>query len=288
MSFPPPRACDTHVHVIGPKTRFPLNEKRSYTPVDAPVEALQRHLDGLGLDRVVIVQPSIYGTDNACLVDALARLGDRARGVAVVDADAAPAELDGLHRAGVRGLRLNLVSSGAANAEESLRALEDAARLTARNNWHVQLFAPPRLIEVLAPRLLDFPAPLVIDHFGLLAPESFTGTELAALQLLLTRGKAAVKLSAPYRISDDCAAAGVADLARALFAANPDAVVWGSDWPHTPAHAGTPTHGDAETPYRDLDTGALLHVVRAWLPDEAMQNRLLCENPARIYDWPAT
>ena len=113
VPFPPPLACDCHVHVIGPKARFPLSPMRRYTPMDAPVRELAAMLGRLGLERVVLVQPSFYATDNACMIDAMARL-PAARGVAVLAPQTSPATLDALHEQGVRGLRVNIATSGTA------------------------------------------------------------------------------------------------------------------------------------------------------------------------------
>ena len=224
--FPPPGACDCHVHVIGPKRRFPLARERSYTPMDAPASALRAMLARLKLDRVVLVQPSFYRTDNACMLDAMAQLED-ARGVAVLPRYVTNAELGEMHAHGIRGLRVNIATFGTAPIETMRRDIEAAAALCERHGWHVQIFVPPEAIEPLAPILLALPVATVIDHFGLIAPGLQTGA-LRALLRLLQSGKIWVKISGAYRIADDPADAGVGQLARRLCESNPERIVWGS------------------------------------------------------------
>lgn len=281
MPFPPPRSCDCHVHVIGPKDRFPLSPNRAYTPKDAVTSELCAMLDRLGVDRTVIVQPSIYGTDNSCTLDAMDGLGDRARAVAVLAPDTAGSELDDLHRRGVRGLRVNVATSPT-GLDAVRQQLAAAAALSTRNGWHIQIFATPDAIDALANELLALPVSVVIDHFGLIAPGGDAVARAGTLIRLLGTGKVWVKLSASYRIAEDPYDPRIVPRARALADANPERVVWGSDWPHTPPHPGGPVT-DREEPYRDLDTRALLHVTRTWLPDARMQERLLVENPAKLY-----
>lgn len=283
-AFPPPGACDCHVHVIGPKDRFPLAPRRTYTPRDALTAELGAMLARLGLDRVVLVQPSIYGPDNDCMMDAVASLGARARAVAVLAPDTPAAILDALHRDGVRGLRVNVASVASLAVDTIAADLDAAARLAARHGWHVQTFLPSSAIGPLSAAFLALPVPVVIDHFGLVDPAADPAAA-EPLMRLLDSGRVWVKLSGTYRIADDMDHAGIAPLARRLAGANPERVVWGSDWPHTPAHGHTHVESEEELAYRDLDTRSLLDAVRGWFPDAASQQRLLVDNPARLYDF---
>jgi predicted TIM-barrel fold metal-dependent hydrolase len=270
--------------VIGPKLRFPLARKRSYTPPDAPAAALRRMLDGLGLDRVVIVQPSIYGNDNSCLVAALDEFGTAARGVVMLAPDTPGSVLDDLHARGVRGVRINIASIPLTGRDDMGALFQATAAVCARHGWHIQTFVPADILPQVA-ALGPLPVPLVIDHFGMIAPRRPDGPEARALVSLLDTGNVWVKLSAPYRIAESYVDPGITALAR-LLARNPERVVWGSDWPHTPHHTSSGGADEAETPYRDLDTGDLLAQVGTWFPDAAMQRRLLVDNPARLYGWP--
>jgi 2-pyrone-4,6-dicarboxylate lactonase len=278
--FPPPASCDSHVHVIGPKRRFPLPAARRYTPMDAPAGELAAMLERLGLSRVVIVQPSFYGFDNACTLDGIAQL-ENARGVAVLPADTPATELDALHSQGIRGLRVNIASSGNAPVASIKAEIETAAKLCERHRWHVQMFVNAAAIEPLAPLLRALPVDSVFDHFGLIAPGTTDGA-LRALQGLLESGKTWVKISGAYRIGDDPDDARIDPLARALCQANPERIVWGSDWPHTPRHDMLKAGGE-ETPFQEIDTRALLDLLPRWLQDDALVERVLVTNPAKLY-----
>jgi len=282
LRFPPPGACDCHVHVIGPKRRFPLARERSYTPMDAPLSELATMLARLRLGRVVLVQPSFYRADNSCMLDAMAHL-EHARGVAVLPPQVPDAELASLHGQGIRGLRVNIATLGTFPIETMRRDIEAAALLCERNGWHVQIFVPPEAIKPLSPILLALPVATVIDHFGLIAPGPETAA-LRALMVLLQSGKIWVKISGAYRITDDRTDPGIGPLARRLCDANPERIVWGSDWPHTPRHdARPPQAGNAELPFQTIDTRALLDSVPRWLGDERRVAQVLVSNPAQLY-----
>lgn len=283
--------CDCHVHVVGPKDRYPLPPGRSYTPPDAALPALTAMLDRLGLARVVLVQPSFYGTDNRCLLDALDALGARARGVAVVAEDASPAELDEFHRRGVRALRINVVSTGPSAWPALQRRIAAYAALCARNGWHLEMFNTAPAIAALAPTLRRLPVPVVIDHFGLIDPARPNDGAARAIIDLLDHGHVTIKLSAPYRITADAFDPRVGALARRLAQTNPQQILWGSDWPHTPGHGApgrdqsrNPEPGHAETPYRAIDTRALLTAMTEWLADDPdVRDDMLVRNPAVRY-----
>jgi predicted TIM-barrel fold metal-dependent hydrolase len=278
--FPPPNACDCHVHVIGPKPRFPLAPERRYTPKDALAGELAAMLVRLGLNRVVLVQPSFYRTDNSCMLDAMAQIKD-SRGVAVLPPQVPDAELDELDDQGIRGLRVNIATVGSASLETIRRDIEAAAALCERHGWHVQIFVGAELIEPLTPILLALPVATTIDHFGLIAPGAETSA-LRALLKLLESGKIWVKISGAYRTATDPFDPGLGPLAKTLCSANPDRIVWGSDWPHTPRH--DMHNGSAEElPFQKIDTRMLLELVPRWLGDDALVNKVLVSNPARLY-----
>lgn len=284
-SFPPPLACDCHTHVIGPKGDYPLAGERPYTPGDATLGELEAMLAGIGVSRVVIVQPSIYGADNRCTLDATVKLGDRARAVVVPAETADGASLDAMHRAGARGVRINLASIGLRDPAEARRRIAVAVGQCERNGWHLQLFTEPATIEALAADLKGLPVPVVVDHFGLLSPAERGTAGERVLCDLLSSGKAWVKLSGTDRLKPEGLEAETADLARRLFAANPQQAVWGSDWPHTPAHPGGSLPIEAELPNRAMDDGALVGLVARWFADETEQRAVLVDNPARLYDF---
>jgi predicted TIM-barrel fold metal-dependent hydrolase len=264
----PPGACDCHVHVFGPEARYPFAAKRTYTPPDASTEELLALQKRLGLERVVIVQPSVYGTDNSCMLDALDRLGSRARGVAVIDAQS---HLPSMKVRGVRGARVNLETAGVSDPATAQRLLEETAARVAPLRWHVQVFAKAKLLRDLPLRLA---VPLVIDHFGLPADED----DVAWLTEQLRSGRVYVKLSAAHRVPID-----LGPLARALIAANPERCLWGSDWPH-PFSGGTRDPEEVQ-PFDAIDDTAALARVPGWAAVPALFRKILVDNPARLYDF---
>lgn len=279
--FPlPAGAVDCHAHTFGPFDRFPLASDRSYTPPEARVEDFIAHLDSLGLARGVIVTASVVGTDNRSLFDALERFPDRLRGVAVLPPGASEAEIDRLHRAGVRGIRLNLTGHGGGAGYANGTGLETLRSLgprIAERGWHIQAWLSALSLAELAPELEAARADIVVDHMGRLPVEMGTGHP--AFRLLCEKlggGRYWCKLSGADRLTLGGAGLHGADtMARALIDANPDGVVWGSDWPHV-------GYFDGAQPPEDV---ALLDLLRDWLPSAELRRRVLVDNPERLYGW---
>lgn len=269
-SFRLPRlACDTHAHVIGAPDRYAYVDARSYTPMPAGEAAYLAMHEALGIGRGILVQVSVHGTDNRLLVETLRRHPQRLRGIAVVGPEVADAELDTLAAAGVRGLRFNELFGGGIG----LAAMEALARRIARLGWHVQiLIDPPRLIEV-ADRLARLPVPFVIDHIGYCRAEAgIADPGFETLRRLLATADCWIKLSGANRISaGPVPYRDTIPLAQALVATRPERLLWGSDWPHV-AIAG-----------EMANDGALLDLLVEWVPDEAVRNRILVDNPAGLY-----
>lgn len=281
----PPGACDCHVHVHDPE-RFPYWSGRAYTPPPASVEELLGVQGALGLDRVVIVTPSVYGADNGATLEGMRRLGPgRARGVAVIGEATGEAELDAMARAGVRGVRVNLEQGGVFDPGAAAARLDAAVRRAVGRSWHVQIYSRLSVIGPLAGQLAALPVPVVLDHFAgaqaALGPDQLG---FGAVLDLVRSGRAWVKLSGAYRASDAAPDyPDVAPLARALIAANPERMLWGSDWPHPDS---TPVPGRAATdlaPPQPVDAGRLLNLLSEWAPEPALRARILVENPARLY-----
>lgn len=291
----PPGSCDCHTHVFGPAARYPFDPGRTYTPGDASVADLMALHAILGIERVVIVHPSPYGTDNRCTVDALTELnarrhegqsGARARGVAVIDEGTDDASLRAMHAAGMRGVRVNLHTYGDFDPGAAWKRLLWAARRVAPLGWHVQVYTELAVIDALGERLAGLPAPLVIDHFGrAMAAAGPRQPGFDRLLALLDTGRTWIKLSAPYRISQVTGYADAAPLASALVAANPERLVWATDWPHPGARPGVPRTIEEVEPFRGEDDGAALDRLAGWTGDPATLRRILVENPARLYDF---
>ena len=280
----PAGAGDTHVHVFRPDL-YPYARDRAYTPGKVTAAELSSFLDGHGLERVVIVQPSVYGADNRALIDALRELGTaRARGIAVVDiasiADEALADLDS---AGIVGVRLNVATRADHDLSDAVLAAD--ARL-AGSRWHIQIFASQAAVIASAATLARLQRPFVLDHFGGARIGDNAAPDHRRILIDLARhGAAYIKLSAPYRISGSSQPrwAGVAPLARALIDAVPDRLVWGSDWPHTGGGRNTARAKDVIEPFQSIDDRAALEVLDEWAGDNRMLERILVETPAALY-----
>jgi predicted TIM-barrel fold metal-dependent hydrolase len=281
----PPGACDCHVHVFGDPDRFPMAAGRLYTPPPASVADLRRLHDRLHMERVVIVTPSVYGTNNDCTVDAIRQLRPHARGVAVVAPETTASELDELRRGGIRGIRLNFETVGITDPNVALERFRLASAQVAKHGLHIQINTRLSVLEPLESEIARGPATVVFDHFA--QAEAARGVDqpgFAVLVRLLKSGRAYAKVSSAYRISTRPPDyADVAPLARALIAANPERILWGSDWPHpdsTRRPGRSPT--DLATPL-PVDDGAVLNQLAVWAPEPTIRHKILVENPARLY-----
>ena len=279
----PSGACDCHTHIFGPAERFPFSAKRLYTPGPASIADLEAMHRALHIERVVVVHPSPYGADNSCTVDAVRKLGNRARGVAVIDDTISDAMLADMHAAGVRGVRVNLESYGESDPAVARRHLQHAAERVAPLGWHVQTYTNLAILAALHDTILKLPTTLVIDHFG--RPQAALGITQSGFEqflALLRSGKIYVKISAPYRISQQPHYSDAAPIARAIIAANPDRIVWGSDWPHPGAAKRNPA---VIEPFRQEDDGEALNRLAGWARDRTGLQKILVDNPARLYQF---
>ncbi len=283
----PAGGCDCHVHVFGDPKKYPFFSGRSYSPETASVDELRQLLSALRLERVVIVQPSVYGTDNSCTLDGMRALGDRARGVAVIDDKTTDAELDAMGKIGVRGIRLNLATAGITDPAVARQRFQNAVARAQKRSWHIQFNTQPTVIEALNDMFLASPVPIVIDHFGgATAKGGVQQPGFGALVNLVKSGKAYVKISGSAdSVSTQPDLADVAPLARALVTANPQRILWGTNWPHpssTPPAGRKPTDLAIHMP---TDDGKVLNLLPVWVPDAATRRLILADNPARLYGW---
>lgn len=283
--FPPDLATDCHTHLVGDRADYPMTSPRSYTPAPATPADMRSMMDRVGLQRVVVVQISVFGNDNACMIDGMKVLGPCARGVVHAQADTSGAALDELHEAGVRGIRVNLNTVGVRDPAEVRQRLDIAASKCARNGWHVQIFTSPTVLASIGAHLRDLPVPVVVDHFGLLPVRERGGAGERVLRDLLASGQGWVKISGSYRLDHPDATDDIAALAQDLYAINPDNVVWGSDWPHPPRHNSAPEPDPAPRPYRDIDPRNMLAMIGNFFSNPSDRARILVANPARLYDF---
>lgn len=263
----PPGSCDCHMHIY--EDRFPLAPTATFKPPNAPASAYRKVQRDLGITRAIVVQPTAYGFDNRCTLEAVAQLGSDARGVAVVRPDVTDAELERLTGAGIRGVRFHMLDGGVL----PWNALEALAARVLPFGWHVQLQVDGRDLPRHEARLTSLPGTLVIDHVGrFMEPVTPEHPAFKVLLRLLDSGKCWVKLSAPYESSK---AGGphyedVGLLARALAKAIPERCLWASNWPH-PNQATIPS------------TAAMLDLLLEWTDDESTRARILVDNPAKLY-----
>jgi len=263
----PANATDCHHHVYDAK--YPVDPKATLRPADALVEDYRALQKRIGTTRNVIVQPSTYGIDNRCTLDALVAMGPTARAVVVVNDTVTDDELKRMHAMGARGIRFNLAQAGATTAEmiEPLSARVNAL------GWHIQINAPPARIMEIMPILEKVPSPIVFDHLAHIPqPAGVNDPLYGKVRGLIDKGRTWVKLSGAYadtkvgppNYSDSSA------VARAYAKAAPERCVWGSDWPH-------PTEKDKP------DDAVLFDLLTDWVADEKARHRVLVENPAVLY-----
>jgi len=277
-----PGACDCHVHIIGPRATYPMVANRAYTPPEATVAQLRALRSRIGISRNVIVQPSFYGTDNSCMLDAMAELGQSARGIAVVAPNISQQALRDLDAKGVRGLRINLESAGNRDPKAAAAFLQQYATLVRPLNWHIQIFASVTVIGQIAGPIADLKVPVVVDHFGLpAAADGFSQRGFGGMFDMLRAKVIYVKLSAPYRVSKLPDYSDTDWLGRTLIQGAPDRMLWASDSPHTQTIPGRPL--DEVTPFYRIDNAAVLGRFTSWCPDEATRKMILVDNPAKLY-----
>ncbi len=279
----PAGACDCHTHIHGDPAKFPFFAGRIYTPETALPEEMAALHKALHMQRVVIVTPSVYGTDNSATLYGMKARGANARGVAVIDDRTPESELDAMGRAGVRGIRLNLATGGGNDPSVGRERFQVAAERVKGRGWHVQMYTNLAVISSIKDLVAASPVPVVFDHFG--GAQAALGTQqpgFADLLELVRSGKAYVKISGAYRSSNLAPDyADAAPLAKALIAANPERIVWGTDWPHPNSSSGRPP---AEvTPLLQIDDARLLNQLPVWAPDAAVRRKILVDNPAKLY-----
>ncbi len=264
----PANACDAHCHVFGPADKFPYAPERRYTPDDAPKETLAALHAHLGVGRAVIVQASCHGADNRAMLDAIASNPRRYRGVAIIDDGFGERELHALHEGGVRGARFNFVRhlGGAPDMDVFRRCIDRIKGL----GWHVVLHLDAQDIPGLRDMIRALPLTFVIDHMGRVDSSKGIDQEpFRALLELVRIERCWIKVSGAERISKPPFSAAV-PIARALIEASKTRVLWGTDFPHPNLKI-------------EVDEADLVDLVPQIAPDPADQQRLLVENPARLY-----
>jgi len=275
----PPNSCDTHFHVFGPPEQFPFVSTHEYTPPAAPLEHYLKMLAVIGVERAVVVQPSVHGLDNSATLDAIKNSDGHFRGVARIDDTTPKGELQRLHGGGVRGVRFNLLDRPRGNVKLDVldRCVENIVEL----GWSVDLHIDTKNLLEQERRIRHMTVPVVIDHIARIKPTA--GLEQPAFQLLLDLIKLKhvwVKVSGADKICNTPVHAyfglpfvEVIPYAQAMIAAAPDRVIWGTDWPHSNNFA----------PGRTPNDGDLVDLLAAFAPDEQVRKKILVDNPAVLY-----
>jgi predicted TIM-barrel fold metal-dependent hydrolase len=283
----PAGACDCHTHIHGDPAKFPYYAERVYTPELASPEQMAALHKALHVARVVIVTPSVYGPDNSATLFGMQARGATARGVAVIDDNTSEGDLDAMHKAGFRGIRLNLATGGVNDPDVGRQRFQAAANRMKARGWHIQLFTGLAMISAIKDLVAAAPVPVVFDHFGGAVARRGVGQPgFSDLLELVKSGKAYVKISGGYRASTLAPDyPDAAPLARALIAANSDRMLWGTDWPHPNSVTPPDKKPTDVTPMLQIDDGALLNQLPVWAPDAAIRKKILVDNPARLYEF---
>ena len=276
----PSGAVDCHAHVFGPAIQFPYAQGRIYTPPDATLESYQDLLKMLRVERAVLVQPSVYGTDNRAMLSALKAHPKQLRGVAVIPNDVNAiddTQLENFHQSGVRGIRCNIVDVADPSAGLPIEHLKNLANRIKPFGWHLELLMHVNEYPNLAKVFENFPVDLVFGHFGYSHAKHGAKNEgFQGLLELLKNEQAWVKMTGPYRICDgDLPYADMRPLNDAVIQANPNRLVWGSDWPHVMVKKQMPHDAD------------LCDLLGSWILDENLRKSILVDNPCILYDFAA-
>jgi len=274
----PPLACDAHFHVFGPPSKYPYGTDIRYTPPYEPLEAYLKLARRLGFERFVFVQPSAYGFDNSCMLDAMREL-DPAIRRGIIDLDESKTgdtELAELNALGVRGIRVNIspVRKPEAGLADSMKPrIARLARLCQEIGWHLDFLTPGWLVSELMPVLHALPIEFTVAHMGLFPAKDGAGQRgfQDFLKLVADGSKRCwVKLTGIYRFSTAPGFADVKPIAQALMQTAPDQLIWGSDFPHLSFHD-------------KVGTIQLYNMLGEWAPDPALRKRILTDNPARLF-----
>ena len=283
----PDLSCDCHLHILGPESQYRFSEERQYTPMDARVPEAMAMLNGLGCTRAVIVQPSVYGVDNSCTIDAMEEFPIQTRSVIVIPADLPPTELAGLHEKGVRGIRLNGTQWSVENLVDCFSAHRAQFEMMQDLNWHIECFIGAHTHSVL-PRLADSSnLDLVLDHFGgPLGQNETIENRITVLDQLLGSGRIWLKISGYYRLkTGEKEPTPFARLIEYLLKYHSHRLIWGSDWPHTPDRQDRQKFRNTPLPFQNIDIYGSMAFLLNYIEDQKVIDRIFIKNPETIYQF---
>jgi predicted TIM-barrel fold metal-dependent hydrolase len=267
---------DCHAHVCGPALEFPYADERIYTPPDATLSQYEALLNSLGIDRAVLVQPSVYGTDNRAMLAALSASPNKFRGVAVIPTAISDKELEVLHQAGVRGIRCNVVDVADKSTGLPIKQLTEIAQCIKPFGWHLELLVHVNDYPDLAKTFDNFPVDLVFGHFGYChAKHGIHDKGFQGLLELLRNHQAWVKMTGSYRLCDgDLPYGDMRPFNDEVIKVNSSRLVWGTDWPHVMVKKQMPHDAD------------LCDLLGNWVSDPSLRKTILLDNPCMLYDFP--
>ena len=283
----PAGACDCHVHVFGPVKRYPFVDERAYTPMDAlPSDAVSM-LFRLGVDRAVLIQPSVYGADNTRLLEAMGELPFESRGVVVISPDADEKTIREMHETGIRGIRLNGIHWTAEELNDRLSGLDRVIDRITDLGWHVEVYLGSQAYPALDKIADRYKIDIVLDHLGgVFTANETIADRIEAFKRFKGLGNIWVKLSGLYRIREtgEIPERGK-DLLQFMAGVMPDRLLWGSDWPHTPDHNNDTSPNPDSRPFQNIDAGLLLSDLMKWVDDPRTVQRILVDNPNALYQF---
>ncbi len=272
---PPPRACDTHVHLFGPPHLYPFQARRVYTPPAAPLQHYLAMIAITGIERTVLVTPNAHGNDNSVVYDALQEVGDRFRGIAKINDDTTDEELERLNAAGFRGARFNCIDALGGGVDLAMfeRSIERIGRL----GWCIEFHVLPEGLVEYADWFRTIQIPVILDHFG--RCEFSHGVDYKPFQVLVELMRSD-NIWCKLCCADRQSATGVPwddtiPFSDALIEVAPDRLLWGTDWPH----------GNNFKPGVIPNDGDLVDLVARMAPDEALRHKIFVDNPVRLFGW---
>jgi len=275
----PPGACDTHFHVFGPLDRYPVATRSRYEPPYAPLEEYVQLARTLGIERMVFVQPSAYGTDNTYMLESMAKVRAPCRGIVDIDENAPDALIESLHAQGVRGVRINtspIAPYDAARPKELESRVRTLERRTKSLGWVLEFLGPGWLTRAMMPLMRDLEMDYILCHIGMfLAKDGPAQAGYAEMIELAKNGRCWLKLTGPYRFAEAPEFAGSTEMVQRLTSAVPDRLIWGTDHPHL-------SFADKVGSVR------LYNLLGEWIPDAGLRNRVLADNPAKLFGFDKT
>lgn len=283
----PEQSCDCHVHVFGPVNRYPFIDGRAYTPKNALPSDVVSVLSRMGIDRVVLIQPSVYGTDNTRLLEAMDELPFQSRGIVVIAPDTNEKIIQEMHDRGIRGIRLNGIHWTEEELKDQFSDFDSVIRIIADLGWHVEIYVGSQAYPALDKIANQYKIDIVLDHFGGVFSDNETiANRTEAFKRFKNLGNIWIKLSGFYRIRDtDTDPGWEKGLVEFITGTMPNRLLWASDWPHTPDHKNGNSPNSDPQPFQNIDAGLLLSEIIEWIGDPRTVQRILVDNPNSLYQF---